>query len=94
MLNAVESKSKASPSFAMPLRKTNKVGLGLAVIGGREWLVAVAPLEDGLMMEMLRYADELRDPAEYFDEVPSAENPRHLVRRTMARRSRNSSARR
>jgi len=30
----------------------------------------VAPLEDGLLMEMLRYADELRDPAEYFDEVP------------------------
>lgn len=25
-------------------------------IGGREWLVAVAPLEDGLVMEMLRYA--------------------------------------
>jgi non-homologous end joining protein Ku len=40
------------------LRKTGKVGLGQLTISGREWLVAVAPLEDGLVMEMLRYADE------------------------------------
>jgi DNA end-binding protein Ku len=46
------------------LRKTGKVGLAQLTIAGREWLVAVAPLEDGLMMEMLRYADELRAPAE------------------------------
>jgi len=52
------------------LRKTGKVGLGQVTIAGREWLVAVAPLEDGLVMEMLRYSDELRDPSEYFDEVP------------------------
>ena len=52
------------------LRKTGKVGLAQLTIGGREWLVAVAPLEDGLVMEMLRYAKELRDPADYFDEIP------------------------
>jgi DNA end-binding protein Ku len=63
VLNAVASKSNAAPSFRDALRKTNKVGLGLAVIGGRERLVAVAPPEDGLVMEMLRYAAELRDPA-------------------------------
>jgi DNA end-binding protein Ku len=40
------------------LRKTGKVGLGQLTISGCEWLVAVAPLEDGLVMEMLRYADE------------------------------------
>jgi DNA end-binding protein Ku len=61
------------------LRRTNKVGLGQVVIGGREWLVAVAPLEDGLVMEMLRYADELRDPAEYFDEVPSAKPQKEMI---------------
>ena len=55
------------------LRKTGKVGLGQVTIGGREWLIAVAPLEDGLVMEMLRYADELRKPEDYFDEVPTSE---------------------
>jgi len=54
------------------LRKTGKVGLGQMTIGGREWLVAVTPLEDGLAMIMLRYADELRDAAPFFDEVPTA----------------------
>ena len=54
------------------LRKTGKVGLAQLTIAGREWLVAIAPFEDGLVMEMLRYADELKKPAQFFDEVPSA----------------------
>jgi DNA end-binding protein Ku len=45
------------------LRKTGKVGLGQMTIGGREWLIAISPLEDGLSMTMLRYADELKDAA-------------------------------
>jgi DNA end-binding protein Ku len=61
------------------LRKTGKVGLGQVTIGGREWLVAVAPLEDGLMMELLRYADELRKPADYFDEVPTAKPQKEMI---------------
>ena len=61
------------------LRKIGKVGLAQLTIGGREWLVAVAPLEDGLMMEMLRYADELRDPVDYFDEVPSIKPDKEMV---------------
>ena len=61
------------------LRKTRKVGLGQVVIGGREWLVAVAPLEDGLVMELLRYADELRHPTAYFDEVPEAKPQKEMV---------------
>jgi DNA end-binding protein Ku len=61
------------------LRKTGKIGLAQITISGREWLVGVAPLEDGLVMEMLRYAGELRDPAEYFDEVPSAKPDKEMV---------------
>ncbi len=57
------------------LRKTGKIGLAQITIAGREWLVAVAPLEDGLVMEMLRYAEELRDPADYFENIPKV-NPR------------------
>jgi DNA end-binding protein Ku len=61
------------------LRKTGKVGLAQLTIAGREWLVAVAPLQDGLVMEMLRYADELRNPAEYFDEVPASKPQKDMV---------------
>lgn len=61
------------------LRKAGKVGLAQVTIGGREWLVAIAPLDDGLVMEMLRYAEELRDPADYFDEVPSVKPDKEMV---------------
>ncbi len=61
------------------LRKTGKVGLAQITIAGREWLVAIAPLEDGLVMEMLRYADELRDPADFFDEVPGTKPDKEMV---------------
>jgi len=56
------------------LRKTGKLGLAQLTIAGREWLVAIGPLEDGLVMELLRYADELRDPEDFFTDVPT-ENP-------------------
>ncbi|MGE8942662.1 Ku protein [Leptospira interrogans] len=61
------------------LRKTGKVGLGQLTISGREWLVAVAPLQDGLMLEMLRYANELKDPAEFFDKVPEMKPPKEMI---------------
>src|SRR5205085_5436511 len=61
------------------LRKTGKVGLGQMTIGGREWLIAISPLDDGLSMTMLRYADELKDAASFFDEVPTARPEKEMV---------------
>jgi DNA end-binding protein Ku len=61
------------------LRKTGKVGLAQVTIGGREWLVAIAPLEDGLVMEMLRYSHELRKPADYFEEIPTTKPDSEMV---------------
>lgn len=61
------------------LRTTGKVGLAQVVIAGREWLVAIAPLQDGIAMEMLRYADELRAPKDFFDEVPSVKPDKEMV---------------
>lgn len=61
------------------LRRTGKVGLAQVTISGREWLVAIAPLEDGLVMELLRYSDELRKPADFFDEVPAAKPDKEMV---------------
>ena len=38
-----------------------------------------APLQDGLVMKLLRYANELREPAEYFGEVPTAKPQKDMV---------------
>lgn len=61
------------------LRKTGKVGLAQVTISGREWLVAIAPLEDGLVMEMLRYSEELRKAEDFFDEVPGTKPDKEMV---------------
>ena len=61
------------------LRKTGKLGLAQVTIAGREWLVALGPLENGLVMELLRYADELRDPNDFFNEVPTDAPQKQMV---------------
>jgi DNA end-binding protein Ku len=61
------------------LKKTGKVGLAQVTIAGREWLVAIAPLEEGLVMEMLRYGDELRKTEDFFDEIPTTKPEKEMV---------------
>jgi DNA end-binding protein Ku len=55
------------------LRSSGKVGLGKIAFGGREHLMAISAPEDdkqaGMMAYTLRYAEELRDSAEYFSEI-------------------------
>ncbi|MAU95704.1 MAG: Ku protein [Fulvimarina sp.] len=51
------------------LRKAKKVALGRIVISGKERIAAIKPCGDGLMLETLRYAQEVRDATKFFDEV-------------------------
>ena len=55
------------------LKETKKVALGKIAFGGREHLVAIsAPNGDklaGMMAYVMRYAEELRDPADYFGDI-------------------------
>jgi DNA end-binding protein Ku len=52
------------------LEKAKKLGIGQVTMGGREHLVAVGPLENGLVMEILRYANEIKPAKGFFDELP------------------------
>ena len=58
------------------LQITRKVALGKIAFGGREHLVAVAaPSDDklaGMMAYTMRYAEELRNPADYFADIKKA----------------------
>lgn len=55
------------------LKETKKVALGKIAFGGREHLVAISVPQDdklaGMMAYVMRYAEELRDPADYFGEI-------------------------
>lgn len=51
------------------LRATKKYGVGQLTLRGRENLIAMKPCGDGLMIETLRYASEVRDADEIFDGI-------------------------
>lgn len=51
------------------LRKSRKVGLGQLAVRGREQLVSVKPCGRGLVMEVLRYADEVHKAQGYFRDI-------------------------
>ena len=42
------------------LKKSGKLGVGQVTMSGREYLVAVGPLDRGLGMHIMRYADEMQ----------------------------------
>ncbi|MEO7383658.1 MAG: Ku protein [Novosphingobium sp.] len=52
------------------LKKSKRVGLGQISMRGREYVVSVKPCGRGLVMETLRYADELVKAQSYFRDIP------------------------
>lgn len=52
------------------LRQTRKVGLGQLSVRGREQLVSIKPCGRGLVLEVLRYADEVTRAQSYFRNLP------------------------
>jgi DNA end-binding protein Ku len=68
-----EQQAEAFAVVRKALELTKKVALGKIAFGGREHLVAISAQgkEDGrgMMAYTMRYAEELRDPAEYFGDI-------------------------
>jgi DNA end-binding protein Ku len=52
------------------LRKAKKIALGQLSVRGREQLVSLRPCGKGIVMETLRYADEVKKAQSYFNEIP------------------------
>jgi len=72
----------SQPGYAVireALKKTGKVGLTQVCMHGREHFGAVAPCGDGLILELMRYGDELREPAIFFENVPAGKPQKDLV---------------
>ena len=61
------------------LRATKKVGLGQLSVRGKEQLVSLKPCGQGMVLEMLRYADEVRKAQSYFDEIPDDKHEAELL---------------
>jgi DNA end-binding protein Ku len=75
----VPKKGPQATAFAIvrqAMVDSEMVGIGEIAFAGREHLVALAPPADrkqlGMMLYVLRFAEELRDAGEYFGKIPSA----------------------
>ncbi len=51
------------------IRDMNMVAIGRVVLTSREHIIALEPLDKGLMGTLLRYPYEVRSEEEYFDEI-------------------------
>jgi DNA end-binding protein Ku len=73
----VPENDSQAPAFAVvrqALAETKKVALSKIAFGGREHIVAITPADDGGMMAYtMRYAQELRDPRDYFRDIKKTE---------------------
>ena len=61
------------------LRKSKKVGLGQLSLRGSEKLVAIKPCGKGLLLETLRYADEVRQGQSFFDQINDGKPKKELL---------------
>lgn len=58
---------------------TGKAGLGQLAMRGREYVVALRPCGRGMVMETLRYADEVNKASGYFRDIPDARPDAELL---------------
>ena len=57
------------------LRKTKMVGLGQMAVRGRDYVIAIKPCGDGLLLETLRFADEIKESDTIFHDIPNIRMP-------------------
>jgi DNA end-binding protein Ku len=61
------------------LRRTGTIGLGQITMRGRSYIAAVKAHEDGILVETVHYAEELRAAKGFFDEIPAGTSEPDLV---------------
>lgn len=61
------------------LKRTRKVGLGQLAMRGREYVVSLKPCGRGMVLETLRYADEVHKAQGYFREIPDIDPDPELL---------------
>ena len=62
----------ATEAFAVvrdAMREQGKIGLGEVVFAGKEHLAAIRPCGNGMLLETLRYSEEVRESDSYFSEI-------------------------
>lgn len=61
------------------LKTAKKVGLGQLAMRGHEYLCSLKPCGRGMILETLRYADEVNKAQQFFRDIPDAKPPAELL---------------
>lgn len=61
------------------LKRTRKVALGQLALRGREYIVSLKPCGRGIILETLRYADEVNKAQSYFRDIPDIKPDEELL---------------
>src|SRR6478752_7655829 len=61
------------------IRSMDKVAIGRVVLTNREHIIALEPLENGLMGTLLRYPYEVRSEKEYFDDIQNVKITKDML---------------
>lgn len=61
------------------LRRARKVAIGQLAMRGQEYVIALKPCGRGMVLETLRYADEVHKAASYFREIDDVEPDADLL---------------
>jgi DNA end-binding protein Ku len=61
------------------LRRSKKVGLGQLAMRGREYVISLKPCGRGMVLETLRYSDEVNKAQGYFRDIPDDEPDADLL---------------
>ena len=64
---------------AKPSAKMHKVAIGRVVLTNREHIIALEPLDNGLMGTLLRYPYEVRSEKEYFDDIQNVKITKDML---------------
>ncbi|TWG90188.1 DNA end-binding protein Ku [Nocardioides sp. J9] len=65
-----EAAKKAYALLAGAMAKAERIGIATFVMRGKQYLAAVRPKDNVLVLETMYFADEVRDPAEQLDNLP------------------------
>jgi DNA end-binding protein Ku len=61
------------------LKETKKVAIGQLSMRGREYLVSLKPCGKGIVLETLRYEDEVRRAQGYFKDIPATKPDKGML---------------
>jgi DNA end-binding protein Ku len=61
------------------LRQAGKVAIGQLALRGREYLVSLKPCGKGIVLETLRYEDEVRKAQSYFKDIPDSKPAKEML---------------